>query len=152
MCPHWDPLEIWSLCPACSCCCSSFLHLRHGAVRKEDQVSSIEKWRQTFHFVWGRLNVVVTIPTHVVIVCLIRSQSVFRAFWVHLYLYFHTVRHYPIAIQSPKAHFNARCKGWDRKRARGWGRETEEGSDEFVCIDESNINEGIHSSDYAKIR
>lgn len=35
----------------------------------------------------------------------------------------------------------------------GWRvTQAEEEDDEFGCIDENNINEGIHSSDYVKIR
>lgn len=38
------------------------------------------------------------------------SQSLLNAPWVHLHLYFHVTKHYPIAILSPKGHICARCK------------------------------------------
>ena len=44
------------------------------------------------------------------VVCLTGSQSVLNASGVHLHLYFHAVKHYPIDFWSSKMHFNARCK------------------------------------------
>lgn len=38
------------------------------------------------------------------VVWLVRSQSVLNASWVHLRLYFHVVKYYPVAVQSPKMH------------------------------------------------
>lgn len=81
-CPHWDPIAL----------SSSNNQTSHPPISVHLHLCSM--WSQR-------------IPDHLwKVVRPIGSQSFLNACWLHLHLYFLMVRHYPIAIRSPKTHFN----------------------------------------------
>lgn len=69
--------------------------------------------RYIFHVFWIDNNntIAFTLVFNVVTVCVvwpIGSEPVLNASWVHLHVYIHVVKLYPIAIQSSIMHFNVR--------------------------------------------